>query len=161
MNARSPEWADEQVWRMDAVCCIYATAPILRSSDPKFGIETPLSGSWRYVFDATEYASSILCSFKQLAPAGIGVFFPENFVKRSQYLLNALLVAAQFNWSHPTGWAGKKGKSSLPSRGLFISPGGAWSTLTKGLTESEQSCLQLLSCNPPMKSGAKAPCNWF
>jgi pseudaminic acid cytidylyltransferase len=106
--AHAVEWAGQQGWKMDAVCCIYATAPFIQPSDIKRGLEALESGMWDYAFSATEFPSPIFRSFKELDSGGIEMFFPDNFSKRSQDLPQALHDAAQFYWGRPSSWAAKR-----------------------------------------------------
>lgn len=102
--AHSTQWALNQGFNIDAVCCIYATAPFIQIDDLKHGWEALCSGDWDYTFTATDYASPIFRSFKQTSEGGAEMFFPEYFSKRSQDLPEALHDAAQFYWGRPMSW---------------------------------------------------------
>ena len=106
--AHATQWALDQGFDVDAVCCIYATAPFVQVKDLKRGLEALNSGGWAYSFTVTDYASPIFRSFKQTAAGGIEMFFPEHFSTRSQDLPTALHDAGQFYWGRPSAWL--KGK---------------------------------------------------
>jgi len=102
--AHATRWALDQGRELRAVCCIYATAPFIRVEDLKRGLEALESGAWAYAFAATEYAAPIFRSFKQLPGGGLEMFFPENYLTRSQDLPVALHDAGQFYWGRPSAW---------------------------------------------------------
>lgn len=101
--AHAARWGMEQ-GTLDAVCCIYATAPFVRVDDLKRGWDALESGDWAYAFTATDFAAPIFRSFKRHADGGVEMFFPEHFTTRSQDLPQTLHDAGQFYWGRPTAW---------------------------------------------------------
>jgi len=102
--AHATQWAIDQGFEIDAVCCIYATAPFIEPDDLKHGFMALTSGEWAYAFTVTDFAAPIFRSFKQTAEGGIEMFFPEYFLSRSQDLPTALHDAGQFYWGKPSAW---------------------------------------------------------
>jgi N-acylneuraminate cytidylyltransferase len=102
--AHVTQWALEQGMDVEAVCCIYATAPFVKVDDLKRGWEALESGDWDFAFSVTDFAAPIFRSFKQSARGGIEMFFPEHFATRSQDLPVALHDAGQFYWGRPAAW---------------------------------------------------------
>lgn len=102
--AHATQWALDQGLNVDAVCCIYATAPFIQVADLERGWEALESGNWAYAFTVTDFAAPIFRSFKQTADGGIEMFFPEHFSKCSQDLPTALHDAGQFYWGRPEAW---------------------------------------------------------
>jgi pseudaminic acid cytidylyltransferase len=102
--AHATQWTLNQGFEVDAVCCIYATAPFVQTDDLKRGWDALESGDWDYAFTVTDFASPIFRSFKQIPEGGIEMFFPENFETRSQDLPTALHDAGQFYWGRPGAW---------------------------------------------------------
>jgi N-acylneuraminate cytidylyltransferase len=102
--AHATQWALDQGIDVDAVCCIYATAPFVQMADLKRGWEALESDDWAYAFTVTDFAAPIFRSFKQTAEGGIEMFFPEHFSTRSQDLPTALHDAGQFYWGRPSAW---------------------------------------------------------
>lgn len=102
--AHATQWALDQCFDVDAVCCIYATAPFVQIGDLKRGLQALESGDWAYAFTVTDFASPIFRSFKQTADGGIEMFFPEYYSSRSQDLPIALHDAGQFYWGRPEVW---------------------------------------------------------
>lgn len=106
--AHATQWALNQNLDLDAVCCIYATAPFIQVDDLKLGLAALESGDWAYAFTVTDFAAPIFRSFKQTAEGGIEMFYPEHFLTRSQDLPVALHDAGQFYWGRPSAWIGGK-----------------------------------------------------
>jgi N-acylneuraminate cytidylyltransferase len=99
-------WAHDQGWPVEAVCCIYATAPMISAYDLADGLRLLRAGSCEFVFSATEYASPIFRAFTQSDGGGVEMVFPKHFSTRSQDLPRALHDAAQFYWGRPEAWLG-------------------------------------------------------
>jgi pseudaminic acid cytidylyltransferase len=89
---------------LTAVCCIYATAPFMRTKDLKNGLTLLEASDLNYVFSATTFAYPIFRSFSEDASGELEMFFPEHFHVRSQDLPEALHDAAQFCWGRPEAW---------------------------------------------------------
>jgi len=106
--AHATQWTLDQGFDVDAVCCIYATAPFVQVEDIKRGWDALNAGDWAYAFTVTDFASSIFRSFKQSSEGGLEMFFPEYFSTRSQDLPTALHDAGQFYWGRPSAWIGNK-----------------------------------------------------
>lgn len=102
--AHATQWALDQGMDIEAVCCIYATAPFVHVADLKQGWQALTSGDWDYVFTVTDFAAPIFRAFKQSDKGGIEMFFPEYFATRSQDLPVALHDAGQFYWGRPAAW---------------------------------------------------------
>jgi pseudaminic acid cytidylyltransferase len=118
--AHATEWALAQGWELDAVCCLYATAPFTRADDLRQGLERLNSDSWAFCFSATSYASPIFRAFRQSETGGVEMFFPEHFDKRSQDLPEALHDAAQFYWGRPEAWCSHERLFDRQSTPLLI-----------------------------------------
>ena len=102
--AHATQWALDQGLDIDAVCCIYATAPFIQSDDLKQGLIALNSGKWAYALTVADFAAPIFRSFKQTVEGGIEMFFPEYFLSRSQDLPTAFHDAGQFYWGRPLSW---------------------------------------------------------
>ncbi|MCK9201494.1 MAG: pseudaminic acid cytidylyltransferase [Gallionella sp.] len=106
--AHATRWVLDQGLDLEAVCCIYATAPFIQMDDLKRGWDELSAGAWDYAFSVTDFAAPIFRSFKQTAGGGIEMFFPEHFATRSQDLPVALHDAGQFYWGRPAAWLEEK-----------------------------------------------------
>ncbi|NOU01168.1 MAG: pseudaminic acid cytidylyltransferase [Gallionella sp.] len=102
--AHATQWAIDQGLYIEAVCCIYATAPFVQVDDLKRGWETLNSGDWDYAFTVTDFAAPIFRAFKETEAGGIEMFYPEHFATRSQDLPVALHDAGQFYWGRAAAW---------------------------------------------------------
>lgn len=118
--AHATQWALDQGLDVAAVCCIYATAPFVRTEDIKCGWEALSGGDWDYAFTATDFAAPIFRSFKQTSEGGVEMFFPEHFATRSQDLPVALHDAGQFYWGRPAAWLEGRRIFDLRSKPILI-----------------------------------------
>jgi N-acylneuraminate cytidylyltransferase len=105
--AHATQWALDQNLDLEAVCCIYATAPFIQVTDLQNGLNAIRSGDWAYSFAATDFGVTIFRSFKKSSGGGVEMFFPEHYDKRSQDLPIALHDAGQFYWGRPEAWIKK------------------------------------------------------
>ena len=101
------QWAIDHGWPMDAVCCIYATAPLIQVEDIKKGLALLESGNWKFVFAATPFVAPVHRGFLSCGEEGLEMLYPEHFFSRSQDLPECLHDAAQFYWGTPEAWTGK------------------------------------------------------
>ena len=83
----------------DYVCCIYATAPFLRTSYLIQGFELLKSHKLTSVFSVTTFSYPIFRALKLNESERIEMFWPENLKKRSQDLPEAYHDAGQFYWA--------------------------------------------------------------
>ncbi len=118
--AHATQWALDQGFDVDAVCCIYATAPFIRVADLKDGWSDLQSGDWEYVFTATDFAAPIFRSFQRTSEGGIQMFFPEHVLTRSQDLPVALHDAGQFYWGRASAWLQERRVFDRYSKPLLI-----------------------------------------
>src|SRR5689334_10715048 len=102
--AHAANWAKEQGWPVEALCCIYPTAPLLSPDDLAEGLRMLDGGTHDFVLTATDYASPIFRAFRESDEGGIEMLFPEHFESRSQDLPRALHDAGQFYWGRPDAW---------------------------------------------------------
>ena len=106
--AHATRWAMDAGVDVDAVCCIYATAPFIQVTDLRQGLQELESGNWEYDFTATDFAAPIFRSFERVVEGGVQMFFPEHTLTRSQDLPVALHDAAQFYWGRTSAWLEEK-----------------------------------------------------
>jgi N-acylneuraminate cytidylyltransferase len=118
--AHATKTAKELGWDVNAVCCIYATAPFVISADIVTGLSALSEGGWDYVFSVTDFAAPIFRSFKKTKEGGVEMFFPEHFTTRSQDLPEALHDAGQFYWGRPESWLEGKKIFDRHSKPIFI-----------------------------------------
>ena len=102
--AHATRWAKEQGWPIEAICCVYPTAPMIAPHDLAEGLRLLREGPRDFVLAATDYAAPVQRAFRQAEGGSIEMFFPEHFDSRSQDLPRALHDAAQFYWGRPEVW---------------------------------------------------------
>lgn len=98
------EWHAAQGKLPDEICCIYATAPLVRAHDILNGLERVTSGGFDYAFSVTSFAFPIQRALRLTAKGGIEMFWPENQNRRSQDLEEAYHDAGQFYWGRREAW---------------------------------------------------------
>ena len=86
------------------ICCIYATAPFLRSEDIKLGHKTLDQSDADFAFSVTAYAFPIQRALKLREDDRIEMFDPSQFHTRSQDLPEAYHDAGQFYWGTRDAW---------------------------------------------------------
>jgi len=102
--AHSTKWAINEGYDVDAVCCIYATAPFIQVSDIRSGLNLLNSSNSEYAIGVTTFAAPVFRSFCESLNGGVNMIFPEHYLTRSQDLPIALHDAGQFNWGRPNAW---------------------------------------------------------
>ncbi len=102
--AHTTRWLQEHGSSPTAVCCIYATAPLIQGADLRAAFDRLEGGKWLYVFSATTFAYPIFRACERDAQGGLKMIFPEHFLTRSQDLPEAIHDAGQFYWGLPHAW---------------------------------------------------------
>jgi len=106
--AHATEWVVNQGIDVSAVCCIYATAPLIQAEDIKKGSEILETERWDYVFSASALDSQVFRSFVVNEQLEVEMIFPQYFTTRTQDLPVAMQDAAQFYWGKPSAWMSNK-----------------------------------------------------
>ena len=99
-------WCEQQGLGLQAVCCIYATAPFAQPADLVAAgqlLEQAPTGS--FVFTATSFPFPIQRAIYIDGEGRSAMFHPEDFNTRSQDLEEAFHDAGQFYWARPEAWA--------------------------------------------------------
>jgi pseudaminic acid cytidylyltransferase len=89
---------------IDNVCCIYATAPFVRSSDLIDAYNALLTHNKQYAFPVTTFPFPIQRGVKRDVEGNIEMFNPQHFTTRSQDLEEAYHDVGQFYWGRATAW---------------------------------------------------------
>jgi len=100
------QWCEQQGLTPQAVCCLYATAPLVQPSDLLAAgqlLEKAPTGS--FVFTATSFPFPIQRAIQIDAAGRSAMVHPEHFNTRSQDLEEAFHDAGQFYWARPEAWA--------------------------------------------------------
>jgi pseudaminic acid cytidylyltransferase len=96
--AHAVKWLIQQAQAPEFACCIYPTAPFLRASDLRAGLDQLKSGSKQYAFSVTDFEFPIQRAFRISKDGGISPFDQKAITMRSQDLEAAYHDAAQFYW---------------------------------------------------------------
>lgn len=102
--AHAVGWMERQVGPVDFACCLYATAPFMRSQDLRQGLDVLNKSGAQYAFTVTSFAASIQRSFRITEQQRIEMFDPAQFNTRSQDLEEAYHDAGQFYWGRAQAW---------------------------------------------------------
>lgn len=86
----------------DYYCILYATAPLLRKEYLLKGFNEIIQGKASQAISCTSMPYPIQRSFKITQEGRCEMFWPENFLKRSQDLEKAYYDAGQFYWINPS-----------------------------------------------------------
>lgn len=90
----------EQGENIDFVCTIYATAPLLQERYLIKAYERLKDSNAKNAFSCTSMPFPIQRTFKITSNERCEMFWPENFMKRSQDLEEAFQDAGQFYWEN-------------------------------------------------------------
>ena len=114
------EWLEAQGDVIDAVCCLYATAPFVMPSNLQEGYEALQSGELDYAFSATSYAFPIQRALKLNTEGTVEMFQPAHFNTRSQDLIEAYHDAGQFYWGTAEAFKAKRPIFSEQSKVVLL-----------------------------------------
>lgn len=106
--AHAIDWQNKNGKATTEVCCIYATAPFIESTDLLRGMQILESTKASYAFAVTSYAFPIQRAIRITTDKRVTMFQPEHFNTRSQDLPEAWHDAGQFYWGQAEAWL--KGK---------------------------------------------------
>jgi len=89
---------------IEAACCIYATAPFVRSDDITSAYNALITHQKNYAFPVTTFAFPIQRGVKRDDEGNIEMFYPQHFATRSQDLEEAYHDVGQFYWGTTEAW---------------------------------------------------------
>lgn len=87
-----------------AVCCIYATAPLIQSRDIRRGYELLQDSQCDYAFSVTSYEFPIQRALRITEENRVEMYNPQHCYTRSQDLEGAWHDAGQFYWGTTSAW---------------------------------------------------------
>lgn len=93
------KWLENNGFKYDFSCCIYATAPLIQEIYLKEAFQKLQNSDAVHCFSATSMPFPIWRTFK-INSDRCEMFWPENFLKRSQDLEEAYQDAGQFYWNN-------------------------------------------------------------
>jgi N-acylneuraminate cytidylyltransferase len=92
------EWLSNSGFSYDVICCLYATAPFIKTSSLIKGLTAIEDNGFLYSFVATEFSFPIQRAIKRNADGGVAMFYAQHLKTRSQDLEAAYHDAGQFYW---------------------------------------------------------------
>ncbi|MCG9639560.1 pseudaminic acid cytidylyltransferase [Vibrio sp. Isolate34] len=101
-------WCIDNGWTVDAVCCLYATAPFVKPEYLKQGFDKLNKGLFEFVFSVATFPFPIQRAIKISSGGEVSMFSPENEQVRSQDLEEAYHDAGQFYWGKTDSFLEKK-----------------------------------------------------
>ncbi|MGL5103532.1 MAG: pseudaminic acid cytidylyltransferase [Plesiomonas sp.] len=113
-------WFHQQQQPVDALCCLYATAPFVRAEDLLAGYHLLAQDDTDYVFSATRYSFPIQRAIKLDAQQRVSMFQPEHLSTRSQDLPEAFHDAGQFYWGTADAFLNSKPIFSPAARAMIL-----------------------------------------
>lgn len=114
------QWLGEHGELPDAFCCIYATAPFVRSEYLRQGLEALQREQATTAFSVTTFAYSIFRALQTNDGGRIEMIWPENRNRRSQDLGEAFHDAGQFYWADTRKYLGEGRLFSADAVPVFI-----------------------------------------
>ncbi|MBE3671061.1 pseudaminic acid cytidylyltransferase [Vibrio navarrensis] len=118
--AHAIHWCQNEGWDIEAVCCLYATAPFVRPEDLQQGYTLLQETGVQFVFSATSFPFPIQRAIKLGQDGGVSMFAPENEQVRSQDLEEAYHDAGQFYWGQTDAFVEKRSVFSPHSRIVLL-----------------------------------------
>ncbi len=103
----------------DPLCCIFATAPLIRPEDLISGAAM-LTDGVDFVFSATDYAFPVQRSLVHSESGGVRMLSPEHRLTRSQDLPQAIHDAGQFYFGTSDAWRSQAPIFSDRSRTVML-----------------------------------------
>ena len=92
------EWMEDHNNYIENVCCLYATAPFIKSKILTKAYQQLKDSSADYCFSVTSFTFPIQRAIKIVQGDKVDMFYPEYFNTRSQDLEEAYHDAGQFYW---------------------------------------------------------------
>ncbi|MDC5703108.1 pseudaminic acid cytidylyltransferase [Vibrio europaeus] len=115
------KWCEAEGWAIDAVCCLYATAPFVQPKDLQKGLEKLESEPHcKYVFSATEFPFPIQRAIKLSSDGKVSMFSSEYENTRSQDLESAYHDAGQFYWGRKSAFLNRDSFFSSHSKVVLL-----------------------------------------
>lgn len=92
------KFAEQQGWHTEYACCIYATAPFIRTEYLAQGLEAVKNASVDNAFSVTSYAFPVFRAQRIKNDGMLEMQWPEHRLSRSQDLPELYHDAGQFYW---------------------------------------------------------------
>lgn len=114
------DWCQAQGWSVENICCLYATAPFVTTTDLQESGQKLLNSQCEYVFSATTFGFPIQRAIKLSDSGAVTMFQPEYELTRSQDLEEAYHDAGQFYWGTAEAFLDRKAFFSPHSQAYLL-----------------------------------------
>jgi pseudaminic acid cytidylyltransferase len=104
VTAHAINWFLQKSILFTDVCCLYATAPFVQSSDLLRGLDILSNSKSTYAFSVTSFAFPIQRAIRLHNSERVEMLQPAHLNTRSQDLEEAWHDAGQFYWGKSTAW---------------------------------------------------------
>ncbi|CAE6881421.1 Cytidylyltransferase [Vibrio sp. B1REV9] len=118
--AHAIHWCQNDGWDVEAVCCLYATAPFVLPEDLQRGYALLRDTGAQFVFSATSFPFPIQRAIKLDEFGSVSMFSPENEQVRSQDLEEAYHDAGQFYWGKTSAFLARLSMFSPHSKAVLL-----------------------------------------
>ncbi|HFQ4922319.1 TPA: pseudaminic acid cytidylyltransferase [Vibrio vulnificus] len=118
--AHAIHWCQNEGWDVEAVCCLYATAPFVVPEDLQRGYALLRDSDVQFAFSATSFPFPIQRAIKLDELGSVSMFSPENEQVRSQDLEEAYHDAGQFYWGKTSAFLSKLSIFSPHSKAVLL-----------------------------------------
>ena len=118
--AHAIRWCEAQNWPIEAVCCIYATAPFIDKDDLSLGYSKMVAERVEFVFSAALFPFAIQRAIELSAKGEVTMIQPGHAATRSQDLPEAYHDAGQFYWGQKTAFLDNKEIFAKHSRIVLV-----------------------------------------
>jgi len=102
--AHAIDWHMNHGFNPKQVCCIYATAPLIRGNDISNGLEVLEKSGANFALSVTSFAFPIQRAIRLTRDGRMEMFDPVHYQIRSQDLPEAYHDAGQFYWGAKAAW---------------------------------------------------------
>jgi pseudaminic acid cytidylyltransferase len=114
------DWFLQQGIELDHSCCVYATAPFLRSQDILAGLREIEKDECNYVFSMAKFSYPIQRALKINRGGFVEMLQPEHATSRSQDIDEVYHDAGQFYWGRTQAWADGESIFAKNSRAIVL-----------------------------------------
>ncbi len=101
-------WVNKNISKVDYACCIYPTAPFIKPSYLKKGLEKLIQENARFAVSITKYPYPIQRAIRINQKGRINMLKSDQFDQRSQDLEEIFHDAGQFYWGVTSAWENDK-----------------------------------------------------
>jgi pseudaminic acid cytidylyltransferase len=97
-------WCEQQGWKVQHVCCIYATAPFIDKADLLLGYKKLIDEEVQFVFSAAVFPFPIQRAIGVNAKGEVSMIQSKHALTRSQDLTESYHDAGQFYWGRKSAF---------------------------------------------------------